>query len=974
MSRIVEHIREALAKRDGVSEEAMRPLAEAYTAEVAKVNERLSEAAALLQKGLRSEAIQRASLHPNAIDAAAALDFPESDEWYDVLQFLGVPLPPDINRDATQQLNEAIVESQPLAELLANHRRLAIAKAPLNWRLRILRLIAAADPLNPVWGEDVEAWERVRLNQIAAELAPAIKARDRQRVQLLQDELTKQTWRVPPATELVNQARNAGQTFLLNNQLEQLQTLAPQLHDAFGQFDESNARRLRQQWQDVTQGMRTPPPSEMQDQVAPALAWLGELDAEKQRQENRTIAVAALDRSLDEKADIARLERDYQRAVQFDEPLPIELEQRYRNAIATQELTSRRKWQALIAGIAGLVIVVLAGLGVRQYRHYQSQRIVSAAGELRELIDGGKLTDAEQFLQKLSTMDPAAHQSAEVQSLLSQLQTQQKTEAERRKHFEDYIRLAGPTETNSFDRLALNNAEKLAVTEEEKADAFRIRRQYDQWEQARSSEQTAGVLKQMVEAGKTLDEIEEQPASVENFTRIGAVLKHLASLPVTFPHRSSAANNQLDVLVSRAKEIRDAMSRRMAEARSRDSALARIARSPTLEAFAGTLRDYAASVPASPMAAEFEASAKELPQWAHAAAINHWSRQLHSAITSGLTPAQSSMLHDRFRELSGEVVLPDTLLPAETVDQQLTLVAEREELLDRIFADLEEATIAELVSFRILHPKAGTDQIPPTALSTRYIYESYSKDQSKKFGGEGSIGIDVVSSGGGAVERASVQRPIETIPEPQATIRWLVDRKQAQRAAFLGDWDTTFLKLIANLRERPDLDGPLKEMLITHLLGSAAEGSPFLSRTLRDEIVLLRSRGDGRSRWFDGENMFNPKLAADLETRLWPALSRAYANRQHGWDALKPAASLKLRWVGYLLRNERGEIVANVKEDASELTGRVYVFHNPNDGKTVSQLLETGRLQAGKVGLPTSSKTLVAGRPLFLAMFSDEPN
>src|SRR6056297_2589500 len=112
MHPVVEKIRKAMEQRDGLSEEVMSPLALAYGQAVETINERLSEATALLDKNLRSEAIQRASVTPNAIQAAADLDFPEAEEWLEILQFLDVTLPPQSDLEAAQRLNEAIVETQ----------------------------------------------------------------------------------------------------------------------------------------------------------------------------------------------------------------------------------------------------------------------------------------------------------------------------------------------------------------------------------------------------------------------------------------------------------------------------------------------------------------------------------------------------------------------------------------------------------------------------------------------------------------------------------------------------------------------------------------------------------------------------------------------------------------------------------------------------------------------------------------------
>src|SRR6056297_1645622 len=158
MPTTVDKIRRALEKRDGIAEEEMRPLADAYREQVQQVNQRLDDAVMLLRKGLRSEAIQRVEMTPNALDAAAELEFPEWDEWNEILQFMAIPLPPKLNQDHVAQINEAIIESLPLEALLRRHRRLAIAKAPLAGRLRTLRQIARVDSKNAVWNDDLEVW------------------------------------------------------------------------------------------------------------------------------------------------------------------------------------------------------------------------------------------------------------------------------------------------------------------------------------------------------------------------------------------------------------------------------------------------------------------------------------------------------------------------------------------------------------------------------------------------------------------------------------------------------------------------------------------------------------------------------------------------------------------------------------------------------------------------------------------------
>ncbi len=113
-------------------------------------------------------------MKPNLLDWCARLDFPEIDDWFEILKFYGISVPPLLDRVAAQQLQEAIVDEQPLEELLRQHRQLAIGKAPLSWRLKVLRRLAQIDSVNAVWREDQEQWEVIRLKQIPAELNRAI--------------------------------------------------------------------------------------------------------------------------------------------------------------------------------------------------------------------------------------------------------------------------------------------------------------------------------------------------------------------------------------------------------------------------------------------------------------------------------------------------------------------------------------------------------------------------------------------------------------------------------------------------------------------------------------------------------------------------------------------------------------------------------------------------------------------------------
>ena len=278
MPTTVDEIRFALEKRDGVSEGDMQTLASAYRDEVKRVNQRLDESVMLLRKGLRSEAIQRIEMRPNALELAVELDFPEWDEWNEILQFMAIPLPPRLKHEYISQINEAILEVLPLEALMRRHRRLAIAKAPLEARLKVLRQIARVDSDSQVWQRDIEVWEKTRLTQIDQEIQEALDAEDSRRTYMIHKELTAPGWITQPSSRLVQQCELAANAFLAEQMEGRLVKLAPKLLAAFESQDQATARKARAAWQSTVAEFNVPAPTLLSEQVEPALKWLEGID------------------------------------------------------------------------------------------------------------------------------------------------------------------------------------------------------------------------------------------------------------------------------------------------------------------------------------------------------------------------------------------------------------------------------------------------------------------------------------------------------------------------------------------------------------------------------------------------------------------------------------------------------------------------------------------------------------------------
>src|SRR5437870_5301367 len=108
--RIVEELQAAVASQDAADWDLLRDTAAEYAAACDEVNERLADCQRLLKQGLRSEAMQVAEREPNLLDTVALLDFPELDQWRQLLKAGGMVAPPALRMEVASDLNAAYAE------------------------------------------------------------------------------------------------------------------------------------------------------------------------------------------------------------------------------------------------------------------------------------------------------------------------------------------------------------------------------------------------------------------------------------------------------------------------------------------------------------------------------------------------------------------------------------------------------------------------------------------------------------------------------------------------------------------------------------------------------------------------------------------------------------------------------------------------------------------------------------------------
>src|SRR3954468_4903305 len=167
--RVIEFLRDV--RQGGLSNlqagnDEVAQMATQYAALCAQTNERLRQCSVFLQQGLRTEAIHLAEQPPNLLDLVSQLDLPDPQAGAEFCQNNGLPVPPPLQFDRAAQLNEAYAQEQPLEHLLAHHRYLALARAPIRDRLLTMRKIADIDVGNTQWLKDMGEMEAARMKEL----------------------------------------------------------------------------------------------------------------------------------------------------------------------------------------------------------------------------------------------------------------------------------------------------------------------------------------------------------------------------------------------------------------------------------------------------------------------------------------------------------------------------------------------------------------------------------------------------------------------------------------------------------------------------------------------------------------------------------------------------------------------------------------------------------------------------------------
>lgn len=401
IQQVVDELR-FLVQRDVVeNSDELKELLAGYSAACVEVNERLRKCDSLLKRGLRSEALQLADAKPSLLDQVAVLDFPERKEFIDIVGLYFLTPPQPLLFDVAAAINAAYAEHEPIKRLLDQHRIMALARAPLNERLSVLRSIAEIDATTEHWENDVREMERARFHQIDSESLAAFKAGNSTVLKSLMAEVQATSWleSVPAALNRDLKVRS-GQA-VRGNAKQRLTELSEQLHTAFSALDAQAARPLRDEWNQNQKLASLSDTDPLAEGVAPILDWLDDEDRKDADARAFTRLTAEIEQALhDEEYSLEELNKLHFSIERLGKSLPPLLESRLRNRLGTLDLQERRKSMmkfGIWGGSAAIVASILGFVAYMSVSHEQTRRLAEAASNL---IEDGNLDEARKLIEK----------------------------------------------------------------------------------------------------------------------------------------------------------------------------------------------------------------------------------------------------------------------------------------------------------------------------------------------------------------------------------------------------------------------------------------------------------------------------------------------------------------------------------------------------------------------------------------------
>ena len=976
IAALVKDIQDLLISPFGVNEAELMDVAGRHEEFVAETSEWMLAVDKLLQKGLRTEAIELAERDPNLNEVIIALDFPELDAWNELLLKNDMQPVSELPEGVAEDLNDAYGVSSSLEKLMQQHRGAALARAPLSTRLQILRLLENKDRANPAWAQDIRDFEKARLTEVRAELDDAIKTADVSTLTQLEREFQDPAWKTPVPAELKRRAGDASTALQKQSSLREMQAIAYQISDAFADFNLQQATPLYKRFNALNMIVSLQPSDKVFDIAGPALDWVrAELRKAEQDLHFRNSA-ALLEAGIDQGAAANELERLAHEATRFDHILPEKLERRLHDRLETLRLAAerRRKSITLATVSASVLAVAVVGYSIYSFRiRTELQRHkTQLAALMEEAATSGIMEPLDQYFELLSRERRSIAESAVVTGLRQQYESLRLQQDGRRRQLEATLAtaseaIASATVPSAFEgafqmlkdaeALALNDLEKSAVL---KAESEGFRRK----EEVQASVDTAFQLQ--------IRDVSQRVAQlpVDETGPYDAILAELASLLQT-PEVSRGLITTLSTLERKVQGDRSEVVGRLEIARALQVISVALGNDVN---FGKALEAFAAKYPGTTRATSFtHVAERERDLLTGALKWNAVRRQFLNVNPATLEPAAARAIleeYSQFLKSSGPYPGPVDIAKRLPVLQAIGTRTSPVDGMKTIFSG-RAITNAYLIATADGRQQYYADSPPIVTESLTFdIYTTPDGDQTvnKK------------------LFRSQV-REEQLVGDVSIPARWLSPQTKLARAVIELAGENTandFESLIRNvaqkvLREEEGLDPILRMLLVERTLEYGARGSFFIESQLSQIKISFAEAGVPRlTNWLSvsDETQKLRITAKDFlqkhEQPILQALETALSERDL-YSSLPIGP--QVRWVGWLSRDDKSTNMWQVRSkpgSPGDTEGELVVFGRNTSGAPPKQT-SIGRMDSsGTITMATIPEEMLEGRPVFLLVTTEQ--
>ncbi len=600
---LTENIRMALAYSDQTPLDTMRQLATEYADHCKTLTDRFTQILPFLKSHNISEAVRYAEMSPNVIDTYTALDFEGRQDWADICDALGFPVPAVLPQELFLQLQDAYNTLQPLEYLLQQNRILALNGSPVRDRLVVIRALAQKDVRNLFWAEDQEQFEKIRLGQLNADIQRAIKDANDSQIRLLYEELTMPGWRVPPPPQ-----------YLASLVEQVLKGRAQILDKQANAYDFEAAQQTHRAMLNLLQQNRLAMPQSVADYIAPALQWMVMEQQTRQSANDYVEAENELRYALDNDEAQHELENLYYAlhnvAVKSDKAVPQDLELRYQERIDGLERKTMMRRRIILATVIGTCVLFAGLIGAGIWAMIRNEEIAKILIVLQEIETEKRFEEIENTLARIQTEKPSMAKTAEVALITARLQSLLEEDNKRAEDFARYAAQAGTAlepkpafrELKSIVDL-LKQAESFVRTDSEREQLANLKSQHKLQTAQRQREIDEIFGNALAKLSQGLNDIPRTRDAV-TFASLAELERQVKDLLEKSPDISMLLRNEgtdlRTLLAERQNRIKDTIAE--------ETALQKLFQCPTdLLKFQSSLSSFMAQYPKHPAVPDFKA-------------------------------------------------------------------------------------------------------------------------------------------------------------------------------------------------------------------------------------------------------------------------------------------------------------------------------------------------------------------------------